>query len=372
MDSDETREVVKRFWCRVQKEIGPIPLRVRGLLDLLEISATRFLGSRKTDWSKLIQERIQKKGNVLFNAAKKRGFTRTRSEVFGPEHHDLGKFELGGEEVEAIEDVSRLIQTNGIRPYIAESPVRAVVAGSSGSIPAQPNQSNVVLNSGQLKQILLEKLASYYRKRRNLGISSSFFKDLQLSTESELEDRAMVRVPCPKCNHKPGCTRNGNTWVTNNYYQHVRTHIRKESEARSARRSQRHGGPSRLTRAAQRRSLLSGPNLREASTDTDEEGDEESQHGESSEEVIDGVENSATLDPQAQSAMSGTDANRGEDGQQPGTSREVLGSVVDRTAEQGAGSGDGGDQPSGRLSVNALVAQFSEGTKVQSRRKSEN
>lgn len=367
MDSDERREVVKRFWGRVEKVVGLVPRRVMGLLDLLEMSASQLIARAGTDWAACIETRIKANGEAMFEAAKERGFTRTKSEVFGLHHDSLGTFELYDYEKASIEDIRKLIQDNGIRSYINESPVR---------VTRQPNPPSGILTPGQSKQMLLDKLAGYYRSRKNLGISSNFFVNLQVQ---ESENQAIVRVPCPKCNQKPGCTRSGNTWLTNNYYQHVRTHLRKELEVRSSRRSGRFGGPSRRpsgvgTRQRGLRRSLTSQSMNEDGED--EESDEGVQQGASPEEVSDAVAGRSSQGSQAQSVTADTAGKSGESAQQGASSREGIGSVEGLNEEQAAGSGDDGgqpreqaadngegdSQPTRKKSVNELVRQFSEGT----------
>lgn len=334
-----------------------------GLLDLLEMSASQLIARAETDWTACIETRIKANGDAMFEDAKMRGFTRTKSEVFGLHHDCLGTFQLFDHEKASIEDIRKLIQDNGIRSYIDNSPVRA---------SRQPNPPGGVLTSGQLKQILLDKLACYYRKHKNLGISSNFFVNLQVQ---ESENQAMVRVPCPKCDQRPGCTRNGNTWVTNNYYQHVRTHLRKEVEVRSSRRSGRFGGPSRRTSGVGTRSRglrrsLAGRSVNEDGGD--EESDEEVQQEASPEEVSDAVQAGTSQDPQAQSAPAATAGKSGEGAQHGAPSREEQaagsGDGGSQLRVQAAGSGDGDSQTRRTKSVSELVMQFSEGTSQRSSR----
>lgn len=356
MDSDERREVVKRFWCRVQKVIGLVPRRVMGLLDLFEMSASQLIAKAETDWATCIEAEVKAKGGEMFDDAVKRGFTRTKSEVFGLQQNELDKFKLLDSEKASIDDLRKLIQDNGVRSYIIESPARATRRGAPTA-----QQSNVVLTSGQLKQILLDKLACYYRKRKSLGINSNFFVDVQVVTESESENQAKVRVPCPKCNQKPGCTRNGNTWLTNNYYQHVRTHIARRS-TRPGRASRRNSGVDNRRRSGQHRSVAAGSVTEEdgedgprasSPVDTDEDRGEEVRQGTSSEGT------SASRSAQVPPAPSVTDAERGEN------------SVEDRGVEKAAGSGSG--QSRRHKSVTELVLQFSgEGTSQHYRDTSEN
>lgn len=361
MDIDERKELMTRFWSRVTKAIGLVPIRVMGLLDLFELSASQGIADTEMDWACHIETQVKARGDEMFQIAVNWGFTRSKYDVFGLEHNDVSTFSLLPAERICINNIRKLIQDNGIRSYIA-TPVRATRRREPCA--DQPNFLDVVPTSGQLKQMLLEKLAGYYRKRKNLGINGNLFADLSVVTVSESENQETVRVPCVKCNHRPTCSRNGTVWLANNYYQHVRIHLRKEAEVRSSRRSTgrvgRPGGPSRRA---------SGVNTRSA-TEQRERVDEDAESGEDQSTLVDrDVEResqqspslTASSDPHAQSIPLDTD---GDDDAQPDASSGVQrGSVADGTEEQAAGSGDGGCQPGRKKSVSELVQQFSgEGT----------
>lgn len=368
MDSEERRQTVTRFWDRVQEVLGLLPLRVMGLLDLFELSASQIIANAETDWAACIEKEVKAKGDAMFENAVRRGFTRQKCDVFGLEHSDLGTFSLFPGEKVAIEDLRKLIQANGIRSYITDSSVQPVRRRGAGTI-----QADVVPTPGQLKKILLYKLANYYRKHRSLGINGNFFLNLPVVTLSEANNKMTVRVPCVKCDQPPKCDYNGTSWLTNNYYQHVRTHLRREAEARSSRRS----GARRLRRPGRRRSNIPGTGQRRrltsGSVNQEAEGGEEDLQGAPTPVHTDEErdEQSPTLnasrDQPTQSVPSDTDRERCEDAQQEASSEEPRDSVEDRSAGQAAGSGGGGGcQSSSRKSVTELIEQFSgEGTSKQ-------
>lgn len=269
---DERKQMVERFWGRVQQVIGLVPMRVIGLLDLFELSASQAIANEDVDWAHCIEEQVKENGTAMYEEAKRRGFTRPKIDVFGLQYNNLGAFRLLPAEKVSINDVRKLIQDNGIRSYITASPERGT--RYRGTSAGTANPAAVACASDHLKRPLLEKLAAYYAKRKNLGINRNFFDDLPVLILSESENQSIVRVPCQKCNHQPICTRNGANWTLSNYFQHVRTHLKRVAEVRSSRTSigsGRIGGPGRSRRrnpGMMRRSVSVEPVIEESGEST--------------------------------------------------------------------------------------------------------
>lgn len=216
------KRTVERFWQRVENLIGLVPMRAKALLDLFGLTASIALGDTKRVWTKLIEEEIQKHGDSMFEEARSEGFTYSRQEVFGSQQNMLEKYELRPALASSIESVQKLIQEEGIRALIAESPVaqsRRRQAGAGAGAGA--NEA-----SEEFKKPLLEQIANYYETHPGLGIRSSVFANLSVSILSESGTDAAARVPCVKCRRMIKCTRSDNNWLTGNYYQHVRLHRR--------------------------------------------------------------------------------------------------------------------------------------------------
>lgn len=369
-ESEVRKQMRERFWRRVQEVIGVLPVRVMGLLDLFNLSASQNIADAKTDWVKIVEKEVKEKGDKMFDYAVEQGFTRSKRDVFGLDHNNLGAFSLLAAEKVSINDIQKLIQQNGIRTYITASPAR----GTNRRV--QANSSAGALTPAQQKKILLDKLANYYRKHR-VGISSSFFVDLAVETVQESVQCAVVSVPCPKCDTKVMCTRNGNTWMTSNYYQHGRTHSRREAEVRSSQRGTSRRSP-RLRNRRRRSSTV-------------EPANEERESGESSQDsptLVSTTEErgESTKQQQNLTASGDEDKERGEDASPQGriveqaaagqssivvdhiAEQAAAGSgdgagessiVVDLIVEQTAGSGDGAGQSSKKKSVTELIDQFS-------------
>lgn len=220
MNAEERGQIKERFWKRVQKVIGLVPHRVMALLDMFDLSASQVIAEASVEWPKLIEDDIRKSGVEIFDDAVSRGLARSKYDVFGRQQNDLATFSLHAAEEVSINNVGKLIQKYGIRQFIEGSPVLARRCQEIGT-----DQVNPIADDS--KKMLLEKLANYYRQHEECGVDPDYFVDLPVLTISNTGDQATVRVTCAVCKKtRPMCKRSGGNWVTNNYYQHVRTHLR--------------------------------------------------------------------------------------------------------------------------------------------------
>lgn len=218
--------MVDRFWERVQMYTGVIPHRAMALLDLFELSASLTLADPISEWPECMEAQIKLCGDTMFEEARSQGLTHTRSELFGRHENDLAHYVMQPVVASAIRVVRKLIQQHGIRTFITESPAQATRRRQTG------NEQECVIGaeaSDEIKRPLLDQIANYYETHNELGIRRNMIANLSVCILEESPTQMTVRVQCVKCRRKPKCTRNEANWLTGNYYQHVRTHLKNDA-----------------------------------------------------------------------------------------------------------------------------------------------
>lgn len=241
---------VERFWQRMMKVVGVIPIRVIGLMDLLQLSASEALAT-DNDWGTSVLEDIRNDGEGIFEEACKRGLVTNgeKYDIFGRHENDLRNFRLTGSEMSSINAIAKMVQVHGILHFIDETEegpgrsqvarsARPTVAGNATSVPVE------------VKTSLITRLSEYYKNHVEFNFRPNAFDNLPMSLEWQDGENIRVKPKCVRCAQTIGCTKMGNKWNISNYTQHVRRkHRPKQTDGTNSRSTRNERWQARQDRA---------------------------------------------------------------------------------------------------------------------------
>lgn len=213
---------VERFWQRMTEAVGVIPIRVIGLLDLLQLSASEGLATNK-DWGAQVLEDIVNDGEAIFEEACQRELVNRDNKyaIFGRHENDLNNFRLTGSEMSSINAIAKMVQRYGILHFIGEMevgpgrlqaprPVRPAAAVNGTPVPVE------------IKTALIKRLSEYYKKHRECNVRPNVFDNIPMHIDSQDAEEMKIKVKCVRCSQTIKCTKKREKFIISNYTQHVR------------------------------------------------------------------------------------------------------------------------------------------------------
>lgn len=226
---------VERFWQRMTEVVGVIPIRVIGLLDLLQLSASEGLATNK-DWGAQVMDDIRNDGEGIFEEACNRRIVNraNKYDIFGRHESDLKSFRLTGSEMGSINAIAKMVQEHGILHFIGETEGSGRLLGTRSVRPAVAGKNTPV--PVEIKTALITRLSEYYEKRPNFNIRPNAFDNLPMHIESQAGEEMKIQAKCVRCSRTIKCTQMGLRWNISNYAQHIyRVHTTRQTNRSNSR-----------------------------------------------------------------------------------------------------------------------------------------
>lgn len=147
----------RRFWTRVQNEIGIVPDIVRNVLDLLGYTATEFFGDFSEADIQEIQEEMRTVGlRQVQKLLLDESCDKNMEDYFGVFENGPENFVLTKAQIRSIKNIVDAIKSSGVGKYINES---QIVQSDRDELKVQHSRT-----ADEEIKIILTKLQRHYHK----------------------------------------------------------------------------------------------------------------------------------------------------------------------------------------------------------------